>query len=313
MNRRKPFLAAAAALLLFAACSSAPKVKEEIFERRNQAARHLESGNRYFRDAQYEQALAFYELALDDYTALDDREGRVTAYNSIGKVHFLAGDLDLAMERYIAARELAESAGRPVLILQAVNNIGEVYLRRGQNDEAAELFRRILENHPVREVNSPELAVLYHNSGVVLRNQGRLDEAVAEAEKAVELNRSAKRFEELASNYYLVSSVYFRREAYPEALRYAELALEYDKRMENSPGIAQDLLAIGTIGERTGRTAEAHDMYKRAFLVYRSLSHGPGMIRGLEALIRTADKLELKEEAVLYREAREKLRIRTGS
>jgi tetratricopeptide (TPR) repeat protein len=139
--------------------------------------------------------------------------------------------------------------------------------------------------------------------GVVLRNQGDFAAAVTQAQKAADMNRKAKRFEELAANYYLLASIYFRQDKLAEAQANAETALEYDKKMENSLGIAQDLLALGAIAEKAGKTAEAHDIYKRSFLVYRSLRYVPGMIRCLEKLITGAETLNLKEETERYREA----------
>jgi tetratricopeptide (TPR) repeat protein len=304
---RAVLLLSAAVLLAGAACSSAPPPKEEIFEKRNQAARYLEFGNRYFRDAMFDQALRFYDLAREYYASLDDREGQTVSLNSIGKVRFLAGDPDGAMEEYRKALALAESTDRPDLLLQTSNNIGEVHIRRGENDEAAELFRKTLDRHEFRAAGSLELAVLYHNRGVVLRNLGDDEAALGEAEKAAAMNREAKRFEELASNHYLMSSVHLKREDHSEALRHAEIALEYDKKMENSLGIAQDLAAVGTIYEKTGKMEEAHDMYTRAFLVYRSLRYLPGMSLSLEALEAAAEKLDRKEDAKRYREARELL------
>jgi tetratricopeptide (TPR) repeat protein len=294
-------------IVFFVSCSSAPPAKNEVFEKRNAAARYLEFGNRYFKDVQYDPALRFYELAAEYYASVDDQEGLVTAHNSIGKVHFIIGDLSTALNNYRKAYGIAESIKNSSLLLQSANNIGEVHIRRSENTEALEIFGKTLAAQDVQREETKELAVLYHNRGAVLRNIGRPDEALREAEKAQALNLSAKRFEELASNYYLMSSIYSRRGDFPEALKFAELALDYDKKMENSLGIAQDLTAIGIILEKMDKTSAAHDMYKRAFIVYRALRHIPGMMRTLEALESAAIKLGRPEEAEQYVEARKLL------
>jgi tetratricopeptide (TPR) repeat protein len=148
-----------------------------------------------------------------------------------------------------------------------------------------------------------ELAVLYHNMGAGLRNTREFSEALSCVQKAADLNHPAKRFSELASNYYLLSSINFRQDKFEEAKGNALAALDYDKRMENSLGIAQDLLALGSIEEKAGNASEAHDAYKRSFLAYRSMGVVPGMRNSLEKLIAASAALNLNEEEAQYREA----------
>jgi tetratricopeptide (TPR) repeat protein len=301
----------------FAACSSAPPAPDAVFEKRNQASRNLESGNRHFREARYAEALEFYALALDGYTAMDDSEGRVTALNSIGKVFFLSGDVparaggvgntERAFSSYREAYSLAKRLESPRFVLQSANNLAEVHIRRGENAAALELLEDTLGQRGVRDFSSLELAVLYHNTALVLRNLERYGEALEAAMRARDMNRGAKRFGELASNYYIMSSIYFRQGVLGEARGAAGSALEYDKRMENSLGIAEDLLALGSIEEKGGDVSAAYDMYKRAFLVYRSLKYAAGLSRALEKLFLAAENLNLREEAESYREAYEQL------
>ena len=294
-------------LVFLGACSSAPDPPQEVYDKHNQAARNLEAGNRYFREAQYNQALEFYQLALEASRAVDNAEGQVTALNSIGKTFFLAGEEEKAAAYYEQAQVLAEKSDSPVLILQCANNTGELYMRRGEISAAREIYRKALAAAESGAKGSPELAVLYHNMGACLREAGELSEARGFAEKAAAMNRDAKHFTELAANHYLLASIYFRENKLPEARENALAALDYDKRMENSLGIAQDLLALGSITEKAGAAAEAHDAYKRAFLAYRALAYVPGMRRSLEKLIDSSEALNLKEETEQYREAYGKL------
>ena len=295
-------------IVLFAACSSAPPPKEEIFDKRNLATEYIEFGNKYFKQAQYDQAARFYQLAEEYYSTVEGREGIVTAKNSLGKVRFAVGDLDGAMKLYREAEALAAVLGKPELVLQGINNIGEISLRKGAQKEALKEFEKGLSLAESSGSAGRERAILHHNYAAALKNSDRMDEAVLEIDKARTLNLAAKRYEELASNYYLLSSIHSKKKDYTEAIKTAELALEYDKKMENSLGIAQDLNALGLIMEKTNQTEAAYDMYKRSFLVYRALQYSPGVLRSLEVLEATARKLNKNEEANQYLEARNQLR-----
>jgi tetratricopeptide (TPR) repeat protein len=293
-----------AAGLLLAACSSAPDLHpDEVFDKRNQAARNLEAGNRYFREARHNEALEFYQLSLDTYIALDETEGQVTALNSIGKVFFLAGEDNKALDYYTRALALAHRHGGAIPLLQSANNIAELELRGGGARQALEIYREILKDDGVAGSEAVELAVLYHNMGAFLRDRQEFPQALDSVRKAADMNRFEKRFTQLAANYYLLSSIYFRQNLLAEARENALAALDYDKRMENSLGIAQDLLALGSIAQKAGGTEEAHENYKRAFLAYRSNGYVRGMRNSLEKLIDTSAKLNLEKEEKQYREA----------
>ncbi|MDR1179679.1 MAG: tetratricopeptide repeat protein [Spirochaetales bacterium] len=311
-NMVRRFLWLCAAGLVCAACSSVPDAHpEEVFEKRNQAARNLESGNRYFREARYNEALEFYRLSLDAYTALDETGGRIRALNSIGKVFFLAGEDDKALDYYNRALALSRGYDDPVSLLQSANNIGEFELRRGNSGRALTIYREALEDERVSDSMLVELAILYHNMGAFLRDTGEYEEALGCVRKAADMNRAEKRFTELAANYYLFSSIYFRQNLLDQARENAFAALDYDRRMENSLGIAQDLLALGSIAQKAGDTGEAHNSYKRAFLAYRANGYVRGMRTSLEKLIDTSTRLNLEEEEKQYREAYGQLQPKT--
>jgi len=299
------FLLAFAAL---AACSSAPPPKEEVFDQRNLATEYVEFGNKYYKQAQYDQAARFYQLASEYYAGVDAREGLVTANNSLGKVRLAFGDVDGALAYFRKAETLAAVVGKSELLLQCANNLGEISLRKGETKEALAIFEKALSSSAGQAEQSREKAVLLHNRAAALKAADRPDEAEAEIAKAQALNLGAKRYEELASNYYLLSSLHSKRKNFGEALKAAELALEYDKKMENSLGIAQDLTALGLILEKTGQTEPAYDMYKRSFLVYRAIQYVPGARKSLELLEATARKLNKNEEADQYLEAGKLLR-----
>jgi len=290
-----------------AACSSAPPPKEEVFDQRNLATEYVEFGNKYYKQAQYDQAARFYQLASEYYAAVDAREGLVTANNSLGKVRLTLGDFEGALAYYKKAEAIAAVVGKSELLLQCANNLGEMRLRKGETKDALSIFEKALSSSAGQFEQSREKAVLLHNFAAALKAADRPDEAEAEIAKAQALNLGAKRYEELASNYYLLSSLHSKRKNYGEALKAAELALEYDKKMENSLGIAQDLTALGLIMERTGQTEPAYDMYKRSFLVYRAIQYVPGARKSLELLEAAARKLNKNEEADQYLEARKLL------
>ncbi|HOV37718.1 MAG TPA: tetratricopeptide repeat protein [Spirochaetales bacterium] len=294
-------------LLSFVSCSSAPPPKEEVFDKRNLAAQYMEFGNRYYQDSDYPQALQLYLIARNYFGSLDDTEGLISAYNALGKTYLKLGEQEEAYNHFQKALEFGKVAGKREFILQTVNNLSEAYLLKGDFEKALSLLDEYLSVASTSPPWKIEDAVYFHNRGTALNGLGRLDEAKENAEQSVTINLALKNYTEAASNYYLLSSIHAKKGNLTDAVSFAELALKFDKQMENSNGIAQDLLALGLLAERMERTEKSYDFYSRAFLVYRSLNDRAGMRRVLKRLEEMAEKLGKDADVKLYREAREAL------
>ena len=100
-----------------------------------------------------------------------------------------------------------------------------------------------------------------------------------------------------------IAAAYSKNGEYTEAEKNAALALAADKKIENSPGIAQDLYALGLIANRRRDAAAAYDYFQRSYLVYTTLEWKPEMKKALTELIAAADALGRTAEAEAFRKA----------
>ena len=73
--------------------------------------------------------------------------------------------------------------------------------------------------------------------------------------------------------------------------------------MENSPGIAKDLYALGVISGKKGDQAAAFDYFQRSYLVSTTLGFKDDMRKALTGLVAAADALGRTADAETYRKA----------
>jgi tetratricopeptide (TPR) repeat protein len=294
-------LAAAGLLAAATGCSTAPKRPTQVVERKERAAQYAAAGNARYARADYRQALTFYRLALNENLAVDHTQGIAASYNSLGKAHLALGELQQAERYFREAQRLAEKLSDPRLQAQSSSNLSEINLARGQAAEAEELLRSALSRLPAGDPG-PEQAILLHNLGAVLKAGQRLPEALGCFQQALALNLRHERFEEAASNYYMIASIQSRQGDPTAAVASLQEALRYDRLMERSLGIAEDLAALGLLYRRLGREEEALDAYRRSLQVYQSLSLAEQVRRLLPALIELAEKAGYAGEAQTYRQ-----------
>jgi len=98
-----------------------------------------------------------------------------------------------------------------------------------------------------------------------------IDVALQFFNRAITINIKKKLFKEIASNYYMISSVYSEKGKYEIALDYINKALEMDKYVENSLGIAKDYRAMGIISKKIGKESDAYTYFKNSLFIYRSI------------------------------------------
>lgn len=301
MRRTRLPAVAAAAVLALAACSTAPKPADEATEVKNRAAEAAQFGNSYYRQGRYDLALQFFTQALNENLSVDNEPGVVQSYNSIGRVYLAVGMVDEAESAFLKASSIALRLGGEPLFVTS-NNLGELYLRRGDAAGALETFERVLGGQ-MADMPPAQVGLLYHNLGSAYKATGDLDRALEWLRKALAVNLGEKLWEEAAADYYMIASVHSKRGDYAQAARDAGLALEYDKRIENALGVVKDLAALGLIAARAGDHAGAYDYFRRAHLAATALGSRSDIRAALEGLIASGEALGKTAEVADYRKA----------
>ncbi len=288
-------------------CSSLKDVNPEILsDKHNRAVEYAQLGIKFFSERDYVKALDFFFLALKQNISIDNEEGIITSYNSIGKTYFVSGDLKSADIYYQKGNKAAEFFGDPVLKAQCLNNLGELRLTEQNYSSAMDFFNQalLLIENPDK---SPEAADILQNIGTVHKRNNNYEAAELSISEALSVNTGLKRYKEMASNNYLLASVYSKTGEYTTALGYIQKALEMDKNQENEQGIAKDVFAMGIIYEYLNSYEEAYIYFQKSALIYETLTLPNEVIKALKKLEKTAEALSLSEEASGWRKTREAL------
>jgi len=302
---RAPLLLAGVAALLTlslaAACSTAPRTTNGVATAKNQAAQDSTNGEAYYRQGRYDLALQFFTRSLNAYTSVDNEEGIVQSYNAIGTTYMAMGSLAMAEEILIRARERSRGMD-PTLLAIATKNLGELYLAKGEAQKALGILEEALAM-PAGSRTPMQTGLLFHNLGIAQKDLGNLAKAQDYYRKSLDINLANKLVEQAAGDYYMIAAVHSKNGEYAEAQKNVTLALAADKQIENSPGIAQDLYAMGLIANRRRDAAAAYDYFQRSYLVYTTLGWKPEMKKALTELIAAADALSRTAEAEAFRKA----------
>lgn len=286
-------------LTLIISCSSAPPKSDTVTTVRDQAAQNSAYAEAYFRQGRYDLALQFFTQSLNQNTSIDNVEGITQSYVAIGKTYIAMGSLDMAEDILLKARERARTAS-PSLFFAASGSLGELYLARGDPQKGLAVFEEALAM-PAGSRTPAQTAQLNHNLGTAQKGLGNYPKALEYFNTSLRINTANKIIDSAAADHYMIASVYSLLGRYDDAVKSAETALALDKKIESSPGIAQDLYALGLIATRRKDTTAAYDYFQRSYLVFVTLGSKPGMKKALAELITATDGLGRSSEADGYR------------
>ena len=120
----------------------------------------------------------------------------------------------------------------------AYNDLGTVFLRKGQVDQAMILHQKALEINPT-------YAEAHLNLGLDLAHQGQIDQAMAQFQKALEINPNYAEAHDCLGNGYLIQK------------QTAEAIVHYQKALEINPNYARAHYNLGNALMQKGRVDEA--------------------------------------------------------
>jgi tetratricopeptide (TPR) repeat protein len=265
--------------LIFAACSTAPKNSGEVYQIRAQAENQLDMGNKTADRGDYETALVLLNEARRLAIITDDPGLLIRTALSRGNVLFSLGRAEEASASWEAALAEAEKRGTPELAA-----VSRVHIARGRllspggassdllrKSEAASVLEQV--NREMNSIKSDKLytAFAWIVYGLAERDLGRHAEAEASVKRSLAIHEKERYFEQAAYDWFLIASIRSLSGSTAGAAQALESAIGFDRRVENSWGLAADWRALGDVYQKAGKAAEAREAYSRAAAIFRAL------------------------------------------
>jgi tetratricopeptide (TPR) repeat protein len=288
MNKKFLLLLTAITILFMASCSSAPKKTSEVNTRKNRAADFMGFGNQYFTQGLYEQALVFFNIALDENIAADFEPGISKVCSSIARTFLLTGDFAGA-EKYIQeSYNLAKQLGDKDLIAISATIFAELKISKNLIPEAEKFISEAMTQ---AKANSAIQAEAYHTLAVIERRKGEPEKALATINKAIAINKQNKAHSNLAANYYFAASVFSQEDNYAKAVEMLNNAIKEDRLVENSFGLAKDYKALGIVSLKNNKKEEAYSFFIKSLNIFRVIENMQEQKSVLQYLIEISEDL----------------------
>jgi predicted ATPase/DNA-binding SARP family transcriptional activator len=211
----------------------------------NARAAALRAAGRLAEDlTQYEYAEAFQQQALAAWRELGDPTGEAIAYDDLGSLAHNRGEFDRGDQLHLKALALSRETDNTRVEMSSLSNLGASAWRRGDHERALGYFTQAsaIATDPL------SIALMTANRGVAAMGLGRLDDALA----------------------------------------FAQDALQLWKRIGSKQGVADALLNLADPKQRRGDFAGARQDAGEALAIYEEIGEPYGVLSALHVLAVTA-------------------------
>jgi tetratricopeptide (TPR) repeat protein len=239
--------------------------------------KQLELANREADRGNYRGALELLVEARRLAVSTDRPVLRIRTSLSQGNVLAALGRTGEAEALWRSAEAEAREAGDAVLAAAC-----RVYLARnalitaGAEDKAAaagETLDRVQREAETLVSDRLLCALGWTVIGLAEKELGRYAEAEGSILNALTIHEEDRYLEQAAYDWYLIASIRSVAGLYGDAIAALDAALGFDRRAENTHGLAMDWAARGEVYRKMGDTERAAEAWRRSAEILRTLDH----------------------------------------
>lgn len=203
----------------------------------------------------YPMALEYSFKNLDSLESRNSSEKSIRVINqyipllaSIGIIYFQL-DIDLSLfylekaEKLILEYQdrLTDSGTK----LNAIyNNIGSVYLQKGELDTARKTYQKSLLYLEEKKENDYSRSAIYNNLGIIDTEQEKYEEALAYYDKSLSIRKNLNDKEGIAQVYNNMGRCYYTQKNYGKAVELLEKSIRLSKETHN---FRSEIIGIGIL------------------------------------------------------------------
>lgn len=258
--------------LLFAGCFSANKAPRES-SYTIAGYDFINSGISFMNMGEYGDAKSAFERAFEQFSLIDDSDGKIDALLYLIRVYSKTGEKDKTEAVLARLQSLGLTDGPKLLRAKT-----EAAFSEGEYQNVISLCEPELAKIKLQPFSEDNLDIMsyYINAGnaLGLKISGGVladykDLIVIATEKHID--GSFGNPLALSFAYYTLALTYYNMKEYQNSHTYFTTALELDKNYENLPGIADDLYMKGKTLVNLKRFTEALDHLERAADAFKAL------------------------------------------
>jgi serine/threonine protein kinase/tetratricopeptide (TPR) repeat protein len=234
------------------------------------------AGEIYRTIGDYNKSINHFSVVLGELFRDRCGEMRIDALNKLGDVFLRKGDYVEAEKCILKSLELSSSSRNKAKLADAVNTMGNIRWHLGDFEGSLEGFAAALELRRALS-DEPGVAVCLNNVGYVHLNRGRYSEALKFFEESLTLRKKIGDSQGSAQSMGCIGIILERQGNYRKALGYHEESLRIMRELGDRRGVAYSLLSLGNVHGGLGLYPKALAFFEQAMRIKSEIGDTRGI------------------------------------
>ena len=265
-----PFFLFFLQVLVLAGCSSVPKRPPEVFTVQSMADTLIGQANKEADQANFAEALRMLDEAWRLAVTTDRPALRIRVNLARASTLYSLGRVAEAERIWRGAEIEGEFSGEPTLASAARVFRARSLLLAGRADPEETLFLVQNEQGKLKQDNML-YAVSWTVKGLAEKELGMYSEAEKSIMNALSIHTKDNYLEQAGYDWYLIASIRSVAEDYQGAMEALDRAIDFDRRAENTFGLAMDWAARGDVFFKVGNSGAANMSWRRSGEIFRAM------------------------------------------
>ncbi len=230
--------------------------------------------------------------ALDNYLKslyirkkIKNKERVASSLINIGYVYYSLGDLPKALDYFTKALKIKETLHDTAGIIIARNNIAHIYSLQKNNEKALKIYKQTL-NMAEKAGLPNQTALLNNNIGQIYMKMNKLDSAIYFINKSLKINITANNEYEQSFNYQNLAKIYSDLGNKDTALYLLHKALHLKEKLNEQSGLASVYSLLADIYWQINELDKAEYYGKLSYELSKKLGYPQDIATSAELLRR---------------------------
>ncbi|NEQ64389.1 MAG: CHAT domain-containing protein, partial [Symploca sp. SIO2D2] len=258
-------------------------VAQTVDERKVEADRLLDEGNKQYRVSQFRVALQLWQKALVIYREKGDRQGEANSLNNLGIAYRSLADYERAIDFHKQSLAIFKKIGNRQGEANSLNNLGIAYRSLADYERAIDFHKQSLAIK--RKIGDR------HGEANSLIGLGIAYDSLAEYERAIDFYQQslaiARKIGDrrgVAASLGNLGIAYYGLAEYEQAIDFYEQSLDIFKEIGDRKGEASSLNNQGLAYRRLAEYERAIDFHEQSLAIKRKIGDRQGEAASLDSL-----------------------------
>jgi signal transduction histidine kinase len=231
----------------------------------------------------YQKSIPYFQQAMRLSVLLKDSVQMAYAYNNLGDVFLLNGNLPLSLKYGELTYEIFDKIDHDDGRAYALINLAEVHRAKKNYQKSIDLFNQATEIR--QKYSNSRLGFVAFNKARTLEESGHIEEAKKIYKESLELSYQSNDFRYVSWSLNGLANVFYKEGEFNKAFEYYDKALEWNRGKGHEYGFIENLIGLALVHAHKKEKEEGLEKLNEAIKISNKLGVNTKIIKSYNALL----------------------------